>query len=120
MQWDMASRLAPKGFTRIDQLWGDRALTALPSFGSWRGRYEVASTRRALRFWVEQGFWGFSWMNRYSATHFSQVNRNLNGVYYVGSLHAEPSPRYNLEGSRPSTGKRASLDQALVIASQQQ
>ncbi len=103
------SRLAPKGFTRIDHLWGDRALTALTALWRLAGTSQVVATRRVLRFWVEQGCWGLSWMNRYSATHFSQVNRNLNGVYYVGSLHAEPSPRYNLEGSRPSTGKRSSL-----------
>jgi DNA modification methylase len=103
------SRLAPKGFTYVDHLWGDRALTALTVLWRAAATAPSESTRRALRFWIEQGFWGFSWMNRYSSTHFSQVNRNLSGVYYVGSLHAEPSPRYNLEGTRPSTGKRASL-----------
>jgi DNA modification methylase len=103
------SRLAPKGFTHIDHVWNDRALTSLSLLWSWVEDVTDARLRQALRFWIEQGFWGFSWMNRYSAKHFSQVNRNLTGVYYVGSLHAEPSPWYNLEGSRPSTGKRASL-----------
>src|SRR5581483_2846979 len=45
----------------------------------------------------------------YRPDGFSQVSQFQSGVYYVGSLHAEPSPRYNLEGTRPSTGKRASL-----------
>jgi DNA modification methylase len=103
------SRLAPKGFTHADHLWSDRALSTLAILWSWTAEVSDPAERRAIRFWLEQGFWGFSWMNRYSATHFSQVNRNLSGVYYVGSLHAEPSPRYNLEGTRPSTGKRASL-----------
>jgi hypothetical protein len=31
-------------------------------------------------------------------SHFSQVNRALNGVYYVASQHAECSPQYNLGG----------------------
>ncbi len=103
------SRLGPKGFTAVHHLWSDRALVALAALWEWSGEESDAGTRRALRFWIEQGFWGFSWMNRYSATHYSQVNRNLNGVYYIGSLHAEPSTRYNLEGSRPATGKRQKL-----------
>ena len=31
------------------------------------------------------------------------------GVYYVPSLHAEPSPAYNLVGTQPSRGKRQTL-----------
>ncbi len=58
---------------------------------------------------MEQAFWGLSWMNRYKAADHSQVNRNQNGVYYVSSLISECSPRYNLEGSQPSRGKRATL-----------
>jgi DNA modification methylase len=103
------SRLAPKGFTYTDHLWSDRAAATLSILWSWAGALDDPSVRRATRFWIEQGFWGFSWMNRFVPTHFSHVNQYLNGVYYVGSLHAEPSPRYNLEGTRPSTGKRASL-----------
>ena len=64
-------------------------------------------SRHALRFWIEQAFWGFSWMNRYVPTHFSHVNQFLRGVYYVPSLHAEPS-RITL--SDPACrGKRQSL-----------
>ncbi len=103
------SRLAPKGFMRAHHLWSDRGLTALAVLWSWASDVEGHGTRRALRFWIEQGLWGFSWMNRYVPTHYSQVNRQLNGVYYISSLHAEPSVRYGLEGTRPSTGKRKNL-----------
>jgi DNA modification methylase/predicted RNA-binding Zn-ribbon protein involved in translation (DUF1610 family) len=103
------SRLAPKGFTHVHHLWSDRALATLAILWAWTAEADDHATRRSLRFWLEQAFWGLSWMNRYSATHFSQVNRNLSGIFYVGSLHAECSPRYNLEGSRPSTGKRQNL-----------
>lgn len=102
------SRLAPKGFTRVHHLWGDRPLTALSALWEWTKRDQPA-LQRALRFWVEQAYWGLSWMNRYRPDGFSQVSQFQSGVYYIGSLHAEPSPRYNLEGTRPSTGKRASL-----------
>lgn len=102
------SRLAPKGFTRVHHLWSDRPLTALSALWGWT-EAERPALRRCLRFWIEQAYWGFSWMNRYRPDGFSQVSQFQSGVYYVGSLHAEPSHRYNLEGTRPSTGKRASL-----------
>ena len=54
--------------------------------------------RQMLLFFVEQTTVGLSLLNRYSPTHFSQVNRNLTGVYYVASQHSECSPWYILEG----------------------
>lgn len=54
--------------------------------------------RNMLLFFVEQAVWGMSVLNRYSPSHFSQTNRQLTGVYYVASQHAEVSPWYNLEG----------------------
>ena len=57
-----------------------------------------ARIRAFLIFMVEQAIWGLSVLNSYSPTHFSQVNRSLNGVYYVASQHSECSPWYNLTG----------------------
>jgi DNA modification methylase len=54
--------------------------------------------RHMLQYFVEQAIIGLSTINRYSPSHFSQVNRNLNGVLYVGSQHSECSPWYVLEG----------------------
>ena len=51
-----------------------------------------------LLFFVEQAISGMSVLNRYSPTHFSQVNRQLGGVYYVASQHSEVSPWYILGG----------------------
>jgi DNA modification methylase len=103
------STIHADGFHRLHHLYSDRALAALSTLWGWIAEHDDRRLRQALRFWVEQGFWGFSWMNRFSPKHFSQVNRNLNGVYYIASAHAEPSVRYGLEGTRPSTGKRATL-----------
>lgn len=97
------------GFKRLHHFYSDRALATLSTLWAWSREKEDTRLQHALRFWIEQGFWGFSWMNRYVPTHFAQVNRNLNGVYYIGSMHAEPSLRYGLEGSRAATGKRALL-----------
>ena len=46
-------------------------------------------------------------LNRYSPTHFSQVNRQLIGVYYVASQHSECSPRYMLDGKLSALAKRS-------------
>lgn len=60
-------------------------------------------TRRFLIFMVEQAIWGLSALNRYQPSQHlnyggSQVNRQLNGVYYISSMYAECSPWHNLEG----------------------
>lgn len=53
--------------------------------------------RNMLLFFFEQAISGLSVLNRFGPSHFSQVNKALNGVYYVSSLIAEVSPRYNLK-----------------------
>lgn len=53
--------------------------------------------RNMLLFFFEQAISGLSVLNRFGPSHYSQVNKALNGVYYVSSLIAEVSPKYNLE-----------------------
>lgn len=108
-QMDHGSRIGPKGFTAVEHLYSDRSLASLSRLWQWANEEEGPDVRRALKFWVEQAFWGLSWMNRYKAADHSQVNRNQNGVYYISSMISECSPRYNLEGSQPVRGKRATL-----------
>lgn len=105
--------LSRLGVTHFPDFWPYRARVSL----SWLWEQANAAGEEAslaLKFWIEQAFWGLSWMNRYEAIQFgrlggSQVNRSQSGVYYISSLVAECSPRYNLEGSMPSRGKRRSL-----------
>lgn len=98
-----------KGFTKVHHFWGDRALHSLAWLWKEAHREPDPTRKMALLFWVDQALWGMSWQNRYVPTHYSHVNQYLNGVYYVPSAHAESSPRYTLEGTRPATGKRMSL-----------
>jgi len=49
-----------------------------------------------LRFFVQGSALGFTKMNRYSANHFSQVNRYFSGTLFVGSLISEVSPTYSM------------------------
>ena len=92
------SRLAPKGFTHVHHLFLPRAAHALAAL--WRRADECADPRlrNALLFFVEQAIWGLSVLNRYGPSHFSQVNRQLSGVYYVASQIAEVAPWYILKG----------------------
>ena len=96
------SRLAPKGFTHVHHLYLPRAARAMAAL--WRRARAAPSARerRMLLFFVEQAIWGMSLLNRYQPIQQgrpggSQVNRQLSGVYYVGSQVAEVSPWYNLQ-----------------------
>ena len=69
----------------------------------WRhaNSYNDFRIRQMLLFMVEQAIWGLSVLNRYQPIQQgrpggSQVNRQLTGVLYVPSQHAECSPEYNL------------------------
>jgi predicted RNA methylase len=92
------SRVAPKGFTHVHHFFLPRAAQAMGLLWARAHAHTDPRIRAFLIFMVEQAIWGFSVLNRYSPSHFSQVNRALNGVYYVASQHAECSPRYNLTG----------------------
>ena len=92
------TRLAPKGFTHVHHLFLPRALHALAALWRRATAERDVRLRNMLLFFVEQAIWGMSLLNRYSPSHFSQVNRALSGVYYVASQSSEVSPWYILEG----------------------
>lgn len=92
------SRIEPKGFSSVHHFFLPRAGHALAALWTKANAHPDKRIREMLLFFVEQSVWGFSVLNRYSPSHFSQVNRALNGVYYVASQHAECSPQYNLSG----------------------
>lgn len=54
--------------------------------------------RNYILFTYDQTIIGLSKLNRYSPTHFSQVNRNLSGTLYVGSQRSEVSVPYIING----------------------
>ena len=97
------ARMDRVGITHLHHYFMPRAAHALAEM--WRGAN--ACKRRRLRnmllFFVEQAIWGMSVLNRYQPLQHgrpggSQVNRQLSGVYYVGSQIAEVSPWYILDG----------------------
>ncbi len=92
------SRLAPKGFTHVHHLFLPRAAHALAALWRRADACDDDRLRAVLLFFVEQAIWGMSVLNRYGPSHFSQVNRQLSGVYYVASQIAEVRPGYILDG----------------------
>ena len=99
------SRLAPKGFVHVHQMFLPRAAQALAAMWRRADASQHSRLRNMLLFFVEQTIWGMSLLNRYSPSHFSQVNRQLSGVYYVSSQIAEVSPWYILAGKLKRLGK---------------
>ena len=97
------SRIAPKGFTNIHHFYLPRAAQAMGALWAKAQAHPDARIRGFLLFMVEQAIWGLSVLNRYQPIQQgrpggSQVNRQLNGVYYIASQHSECSPWYNLGG----------------------
>ena len=92
------SRLAPKGFTRINHLYLPRAAQTMGRLWEKAVAVKDARTRNIILFFVEQAIWTLSLLNRFRPTGYSQVNQHLTGVYYVASQHAEASPWYVLDG----------------------
>jgi 16S rRNA G966 N2-methylase RsmD len=92
------ARMDDAGVTHVHHFFLHRAAVALAAL--WREAHAETdpSCRRMLIWFAEQAIWGMSLLNRYSPSHFSQVNRALNGVYYIASQHSEVSPWYILDG----------------------
>jgi len=79
------------GLTHVHHFYTKRNLWILASL---LGKTSLSNQKAFCRFLFQQWAVGFSKLNRYSATHFSQNNRNLTGTLYVGSQLSEVSPEY--------------------------
>lgn len=100
-QMTRVGRMATTKTTAVHHLYLPRAAKALTALWQHAGSYSDPRLRHMLHYFVEQAVWGMSVLNRYQPVQHgrlggSQVNRQLSGVYYVGSQIAEVSPRYNL------------------------
>jgi len=100
--WE-APRMRDKGITHTHHMFLPRAAQAMGKLWEKACAHPEARIRAFLLFMVEQAIWGLSVLNRYQPIQQgrpggSQVNRQLTGVYYVASQHAECSPWYNLGG----------------------
>jgi hypothetical protein len=102
--WE-APRLVGHGITCVHQMFLPRPAHALAALWRKASAETDVRLRNMLLYFVEQAIWGMSVLARYAPTHFSQVNRQLSGVYYVGSQIVDVSPWYNLDGKLKRLGK---------------
>ena len=96
--WGDKWRAGSASFSHVHHLFLPRAQQSIGLLWHKAQCHKNRRTRAMLLWSVEQAIWGMTILARYVPTHFSQVNQYLNGVYYVGSQHAECSPWYILEG----------------------
>ncbi len=98
MQMIKVGRMQPTKISHLHHFFMKRQLILISAL--WEKSIEIEDTRmkNAMLFFVEQTIWGMSLLNRYSPTHFSQVNRALSGVFYVAAHVSEVSPWYILTG----------------------
>ncbi len=96
--WGDKWRAGTASFSHVHHLFIPRAKLALASIWSKVDSVSDQQTRAFVKFCFEQAIMGLSLLNRYGPTHFSQVNRQMTGVYYIASQHSECSPWYNLTG----------------------
>lgn len=90
------ARLDAAGVTNVHHFFLPRAAHAIALL--WRKAHAVqdARLRRMAVFLAEQSIWTMALLNRFQPQGFKQVNKFLNGVYYVPSIHCEISPSYAL------------------------
>ena len=99
-QMTRVGRMRTTNTRYVHHMFLPRAAHALAVIWRRAKAYEDQRLRNMLLFFVEQAIWGMSVLNRYSPSHFSQVNRALSGVFYAASQHSEVCPWYILDGKR--------------------
>ncbi|HEC35101.1 MAG TPA: DNA methylase [Anaerolineae bacterium] len=86
-----------RGIENVHHFYSDRNLVAYAYMWS-----QVSNTPQSikpfLRFWLQSVALGFTKLNRFFASSYSQVNRYLKGTLYVAPVIAEVSPGYALAG----------------------
>jgi len=82
------------GITYVHHYYTKRNLWVLAALIKKTSEIKSQSIGSFCRFLFQQWAVGFSKLNRYSPTHYSQNNRNLSGTLYVGSQISEVSPDY--------------------------
>jgi len=86
------------GITHVHHFYTRRNLLLMSLLWKHIGEVEDIQERISLRFLWQSLALGYTRLNRYGATHYSQVNRILNGTLYVSSLISEVSLRYAFDG----------------------
>ena len=86
-----------RGITHTHQFFSSRNLIAFARLWNACCRYEGALGHQ-LRFWLTSVALGFTKLNRYFESSYSQVNRYMKGAFYVAPFISEVRPAYALTG----------------------
>ncbi len=95
---DESRRNDDLGLTHVHHFYTRRNLWALAAMWNKISNHRDRSFRTSLRFLWQSLILGYTKLNRFGATHYSQVNRILSGTLYVSSLLSEVSPQYAFDG----------------------
>jgi DNA modification methylase len=86
------------GITHIHQYYIHRSLALMASLWNKIENLTDYRIRTVMQFMWQSLALGFTKLNRYGATHYSQVNRILSGTLYVASIISEVSLQYAFGG----------------------
>jgi DNA modification methylase/rubredoxin len=86
------------GITNVHHFYTHRSLSMLATLRGKISKDQTSRISRSLEFLWQSLSLGYTKLNRYGATHYSQVNRILSGTLYVSSLLSEVSINYAFSG----------------------
>jgi len=86
------------GITHIHHYYSRRSLLSSSIFYKKIDDVINHSVKSRLKYMWQSLALGYTKLNRYGATHYSQVNRILNGTLYIASLISEVSVKYAFDG----------------------
>lgn len=89
----------------IHQFYEKRSLIAFSLLWEKVNLIHDSAKKSVLLFWLQSVAVGFTKMNRYFASSYSQVNRYLKGTLYISPIRAEVSPWYALTGKLKKMNK---------------
>ena len=98
MQMAKVGRMKTTLTTHMHKFFIDRQAQSMGRLWELINQVNNIPIRQMMLWTIEQSIPGMSILNRYQSSHFSQVNRQLAGVFYVPSQMSECSPWYNLRG----------------------
>ncbi len=86
------------GLSHVHHYYTRRSLLFISILAKKINQIKDSRLQKSLFFMMQSLALGYTKLNRYGATHYSQVNRILSGTLYVSSLIAEVSPEYAFTG----------------------
>jgi 16S rRNA G966 N2-methylase RsmD len=88
------------GITHIHHFYLPRQLKTFSCIWNLALRSQDYRLRRSLQFFLTSNALGYTVLNRYGPTHYSQVNKYFSGTLYIPSTIAEASPIYVYSNKR--------------------